>query len=131
MALPFPASVPAVAFAATTGFKAIKDIASTQVPSASGGGTVGGGGGGGASRTPGLGADLSSITGQNVNLNNIAASGNSAVQGQIENQSNLSGLSDNVAQAVEQGARSGTSQGSEQGLTNLSDNRKIAQSSSF
>jgi len=53
------------------------------------------------------------------------------VQGQIENQSNLNGLSDNVAQAVEQGARAGTSQGSEQGLTNLSDNRQIAQSSSF
>jgi len=125
----YPQAIPLVAAAAATGFKAIKDIASIKIPNASGQGNVGGGGA--ISSTPGLGADLASVTGQNVNLNNIAASGNSAVQGQIENQASTSGLTEGIAQAVEQGAMAGTSQGAEQGLTNLSDNRQIAQSSSF
>jgi len=128
--LGYPAAIPAVAAAAATGFKAVKEITSQKLPSISGGGDVGGGRGAIAS-TPGLGADLSSITGQNVNLNNIAASGNSAVQGQIENQASTSGLTEGIAQAVEQGAMAGTSQGAEQGLTNLSDNRQIQQSSTF
>ena len=129
--LGFPAAIPAVAAATTTGFQAVKKIASQKLPSASGRGSVGGGGGAPQGTTQGLGADLSSLTGQNVNLNSVAASGNSAVQGQIENQTALNGLSDNVASAVEAGALAGTMQGAEEGMTNLSDNRQIQESSTF
>ena len=123
--LGYPQAIPAVAAAASTGFKAAKDIASQELPSLAGGNT------GGGSSTPGLGADMSSILGKNVNLNQIAASGNSAVQSQIENQANMNGLSDNVAKAVEAGAQAGTMKGSEQGMTNLSDNKNIMQKSEF
>lgn len=125
--LGYPQAIPAVAAAAATGFQAVRQITAQKIPSISGDGNVGGS----TTQTPGLGADLSSITGQNVNLNSIAASGNSAVQGQIENQTVLSGLSDSVADAVEAGAAAGTAQGAESGITNLSDNRQIQESSSF
>ena len=128
--LGYPAAIPAVAAAAATGFKAVKDITKQKLPSISGKGDVGGGGSP-QGTTQGLGADLSSLTGQNVNLNSVAASGNSAVQGQIENQTALNGLSDNVASAVEAGALAGTMQGAEEGMTNLSDNRQIQESSTF
>ena len=128
--LGYPAAIPAVAAAAATGFKAVKDITKQKLPSISGKGDVGGGGSP-QGTTQGLGADLSSLTGQNVNLNSVAASGNSAVQGQIENQTALNGLSENVASAVEAGAAAGTAQGAEEGMTNLSDNRQIQESSAF
>lgn len=83
------------------------------------------------SQPQGLGSSLANISGQNVNLSSISASGNAAVQNQLEDRSALGGLSDTVADAVERGALAGTERGSQEGITNLSENRRIQQSSAF
>lgn len=122
VALGFPAAIPAVAFATSTGLKAIKDIVSTKVPSASGSGSVGGGGGG-------FSANLATnLTGQGVNL---SSSSNANVQDQVESNANLGSMTEQIANAVQQGAQAGTQQGSQEGLTNLSANQQIMQQSSF
>jgi len=122
VALGLPAAIPAVSFATSTGLKAIKDIASTKIPSASGGGSVGGGGGS-------FSANLSrNLTGQGVNL---SSSSNANVQDQVENNANLGSMTEQIANAVQQGAQAGTQQGSQEGLTNLSANQQIMRQSSF
>ncbi len=122
---PWPLSIPAVATAALTGFKAVKDIMKTKVPSSSGG-TITGGESQGAS----LGADLQ-LAGNQSNLTAVAASGNAAVQDQIQRNADQANMAQEVSAAVREGARQGTEQGSEQGLTNLSDNRAIQNASTF
>lgn len=120
---PWPLSIPAVATAAATGFKAVSDILKTDPMGESGTG------GGSAS---GIDQDMRRATRPSgVTASQIAASGNAVVQQQLENGAAQAGLSDNVASAVRQGAMEGTSQGSEQGLTNLSENRQIQKSSTF
>lgn len=120
VALGLPAAIPAVAFATSTGLKTIKDIVSTKVPSASGSGSVGGGG---------FSANLATnLTGQGVNL---SSSSNANVQDQVENNANLGSMTEQIANAVQQGAMQGTQQGSQEGLTNLSANQQIMQQSSF
>lgn len=110
-----------VAMASATGFKAVKDILSTKVPKADGG-TISGG----ASASVGnASTDLRSLASNESNLSRVSASGNATVQQQIETNANQSGLSESVSSAVAQGAEAGTRRGSEQGLTNLSDNRNI------
>lgn len=110
-----------VAMASATGFKAVKDILSTKVPKADGG-TISGG----ASASVGnASTDLRSLASNESNLSRVSASGNATVQQQIETNANQSGLSESVSNAVAQGAEAGTRRGSEQGLTNLSDNRNI------
>lgn len=121
--LGFPAAIPAVAYAAATGFAAVKDIAKTEVPSATGSGTVGGSGGGGASG----GANL----GGGANLTAIAASGNAAVQDQIEQNASGRDIANQVGQAAEAGTRAGAMQGANEGITNLTDNRRVQQESEF
>jgi hypothetical protein len=123
VSLGFPAAIPAVAFAAGTGLKAIKDIASTKVPSASGGGSIGGSGGGGFS------ADLSTnISGQGVSLN---SSNDSNVQDQVQNNANLNDMTEQISMAVQKGAQAGSQKGSQDGITNLSSNKQIMNESSF
>lgn len=124
LAAPFPASIPAVATAAATGFKAVKDITSTQVPSASGKNVN-------AASSATASSDLQSLGSNQSNLTQVAASGNAVVQQQITDNASASGLTESVANAVRDGAASGTAQGSEQGLTNLSSNRDIMNSSTF
>lgn len=115
LAAPFPLSIPAVATAAATGFKAVKDIMSTD--------PMGGG--------EGISADLSATSKPQSVAGSVAASGNAVVQQQIENATNQAGLTDSVSQAVKQGAREGTQQGSQEGITNLSDNKAIQKSSTI
>lgn len=122
VALGFPAAIPAVATATTTGLKAIKDITSTKVPSAKGSGSVGGGGGG-------FSANLATnLSGQGVTL---PSSSNANVQDNVQQQADLSGMTDQIANAVQQGAQAGTQQGSQEGITNLSVNQNIMNQSSF
>lgn len=132
VALGWPAAIPAVAFAAATGFKAVKDIVSTKTPSADGGTVEAKGAesvpsGAGSS----LSGELQGLNSNESNLSAVAASGNATVQGQIQRSADQSALAGNVAVAVREGARQGTQQGSEQGLTNLSDNKQIENLSSF
>lgn len=115
LAAPFPLSIPAVATATATGFKAVKDIMNTD--------PMGGG--------EGISADLSATSKPQSVAGSVAASGNAVVQQQIENATNQAGLTDSVSQAVKQGAREGTQQGSQEGITNLSDNKAIQKSSTI
>lgn len=62
--LGYPMAIPAVAAAALTGFKAVKNILSTKVPGKSGGGS---GGGGSMSAPPVAMPNPNSISGSNVN----------------------------------------------------------------
>ena len=120
VALGLPAAIPAVAFATGTGLKAIKDIMSTKIPSATGGGNVGGG----------ITSPVSSamnLSGSNVNL----GSANTGVQNQVEQNAEMGNMAEQVAQAVEAGAKAGTEQGSQEGITNLSANREIMNQSAF
>lgn len=129
LAAPFPASIPAVITASATGFKAVKDILSTKVPKAEGGTLSSSGGASISGSNPA--SDLQSLGSNQSNLTQIAASGNTAVQNQINQNAESAGLADNVAQAVRDGAEAGTAKGSEQGMTNLSDNKQIQNLSSF
>lgn len=110
-----------VAMATTTGFAAVKNIVSTKVPKAEGG-NVSASGSANVSRAS---TDLRSLAANESNLTRVSASGNATVQQQIETNANQTGLSETVANAVAEGAERGTSRGSEQGLTNLSDNKNI------
>jgi len=125
--LGYPAALPAVAFASLTGFKAVKDIAKSKVPSAKGSGSVGGGGAVGSS---GGGGGIN-LTGSGINLTEIASSNNRAVQDQIESNSNGRNIEEAVERGAAAGARTGTEQGSQVGIENLTDNRDIQQQSSF
>ena len=122
--LGYPAAIPAVAFAAATGFAAVKNIVKTEVPSADGGGNVGGG----ASAPTGLGGVN---LGGAANLTAIASSGNAAVQGQIEQASNSQNIAEEVGRAAEEGTRRGAERGATDGMTNLSSNRRIQEQSTF
>lgn len=115
LAAPFPLSIPAVATAAATGFKAVKDIVSTDPM--------------GESET--VSGDLQRTAQPTGGASSVAASGNAVVQQQIENSANQAGLTDGVTQAVREGARLGTQQGSQEGITNLSDNKAIQNSSTI
>lgn len=120
VALGFPMAIPAVAFATITGVKAIKDITSTKIPSATGRGDAGGS----------MSSPVSSamnLSGQGVNL----GSANTNVQNQVEDNANMANMTEQVAEAVQAGAAAGTEQGSQQGITNLSANRQIMQESEF
>lgn len=115
LAAPFPLSIPAVATAAATGFKAVKDIVSTD--------PMGG--------SESIGGDLQSVSQPQSVSGNVAASGNAVVQQQIENATNQAGLTDSMSQAFKEAAREGTKQGSQEGITNLSDNKAIQKSSTI
>lgn len=129
LAAPFPSSIPALVTATVTGFKAVKDIISTKVPKAEGGSISSAGSSSISGSSPA--SDLQSLASNQSNLTQIAASGNTAVQNQINQNAETSGLANNVAQAVREGAEAGTAKGSEQGMTNLSDNKQIENLSSF
>lgn len=123
--LPGPAGVVmgpvAAGLAVGAGVANVKKILSTKVPGASGGGgSVPTSGTIGTATT-----DLRSLASNESNLTSVAASGNATVQQQITDNANNSGLTDRVANAVEVAAERGTRKGSEEGLTNLSDNRNI------
>lgn len=127
--LGYPAAIPAVAAAAATGFKAVKDIASTKVPSAAGGGNVSGGGGsvpGGGAQGIG-GVNLGSAT----NLSDIAASGNAAVQDTLDQAVGGRNIAEEVGRAAEEGTRRGSERGANEGITNLTENRQIQENSQF
>ena len=122
LSAPWPLSIPAVATAALTGFKAVKDIVKTD-PMKATGATSGAGS---------VGQDMERSTrASGINAGQIAASGNAVVQQQIQESAQQQGLSESVATAVREGAREGTSTGSQEGITNLSDNREIQRSSTF
>ena len=128
--LGYPAAIPAVALATATGFAAVRNIVKTKVPSASGGGSAGGGGGAGI--TANSTANVGGVSlGSGVNLNSIAASGNAAVQDQLEQNASGRNIADEVGRAAEEGTRRGAEQGANEGLTNLSDNRRIQEESAF
>lgn len=112
---------------AITGFKAVKDIASTKVPKAEGG-NLSTRGAGSVSQA---GSEMQGLSSNQSNLTAVAASGNATVQQRIDEQANNSGLVDNVTAAVREGAAQGTAQGSEQGITNLTENKAIQKSSTF
>lgn len=119
VALGFPASIPAVAFAAGTGLKAIKDITSTKIPSASGTGSVGGAGG----QT----GNAINITGQGVNL----GSSNVNVQNQVEDSASNATMIEQMSISVYEATKAGTSEGSQEGIVNLSANRQIQNDAKF
>ncbi|RIV50897.1 hypothetical protein D2V93_08480 [Flagellimonas taeanensis] len=122
LAAPWPMSIPAVATAAATGFKAVKDIIKTNPLD----------GTGSTASASSVSSDMRRATQPSgINAGQIAASGNAVVQQQIQNSAQQNGLSDVVGAAVREGAAQGTAQGSEQGLTNLSDNKAIMQASTF
>lgn len=127
--LGYPAAIPAVAAAAGTGFKAVKEILKTDMPSASGSGSIKGGSGSQASN---MGSNITSgYSGKGVNLSSIAGSGNTAVQNTVQQQANTIGLSDSIKQAVAEGARTGTSEGAKTGIVELSENKAIQTNSTF
>lgn len=125
--LGFPAAIPAVAAATATGFKAVTNIKKQKLPSLAGGNVSGESG----ASAPRLSADMSTILGKSANLTQIAASGNSAVQNQIENQAMMNGLSESIEASVEKGAAKGTEQGSQKGIVGLSDNKMVLENSTF
>ena len=108
---PWPLSVPAVAVAAATGFKAVKDILATDVPNPVTGESTGGG-----SRSSG--SAMSTF---------IPTSASAAVQQQIGGQLNPEVIGD----AITSGVREGAAQGTEQGVTNASENGQILNASGF
>ena len=112
---------------AITGFKAVKDIASTKVPKAEGG-NLSTRGAGSVSQA---GSEMQGLSSNQSNLTAVAASGNATVQQRIDEQANNSGLVDNVTTAVREGAAQGTAQGSQEGITNLTENKAIQKSSTF
>lgn len=116
----FPLGLVAAATAATTGFAAVKNIASTKLPNASGSTTA-----------PSIQGDFQSLGSNQSNATQIASSGNAAVQQQIAETAQAGGLTETMEAAVERGTMRGSSQGSEQGLTNLSDNNNIRNLSTF
>lgn len=124
LAAPWPMSIPAVVAAAATGFKAVKDIIKTKLPEGDSGSSQG-------AAVGTLGAEFQSLASNESNLSQVAASGNSTVQSQVTAASDQSVLADTVATAVKEGAREGTRTGSEEGMTNLSDNRNIRNLSTF
>ena len=119
------------AVVAAQGFSTVKKILSTKIPKADGGSISGGGGTAPPSVGTSASSDLGNLSPSQSNLTQVAASGNVAVQEQINNNANNAGLTDSVSNAVREGAREGTAQGSEEGMTNLSDNRQIENLSSF
>ena len=119
------------AVVAAQGFSTVKKILSTKIPKAEGGSVSGGGGIAPPSVGTSASSDLGNLSPNQSNLTQVAASGNVAVQDQINNNANNAGLTDSVSNAVREGAREGTAQGSEEGMTNLSDNRQIENLSSF
>ncbi len=122
LAAPWPLSIPSAVVAAATGFKAVDDIVNTDPTK----GTSKGGG------VASVSSDMQSATrSSGINAGQIAASGNAVVQQQIQANAEQTGLSDAVGNAVREGAREGTSTGSQEGITNLSDNRAIQNSSTF
>lgn len=135
VALGFPLAIPAVAAAAATGFKAVKDILKTKTPSAKGGNIASGSGGaigsGAVSGLSGISSDFGSLNSNQSSLTAVAASGNRAVQSQITNDADNALLSQSVSNAVREGAREGTAQGSQEGITNLSNNNAIRNVNTF
>lgn len=109
---PFPANVPAVTAASTTGFAAVKKIKQTKVPNA-------------PSSSPSLGSDLVQLAKNQSNVSAVSASGNAAVQNQINESFESSQLSNKVADAVKEGSKQGTMEGSQEGMVQLSDNKFI------
>lgn len=126
VALGFPAAIPAVAAAAATGFKAIKDIASTKVPSAVGGGSASSGSGGSTPQGIG-GVNLGSAS----NLTAIASSGNASVQNQIGQNASSLNIAESIGEAAFQGTMAGAQQGASDGITNLSANMAVQENSAF
>lgn len=122
--LGFPLAIPAVALAAATGGKAIADILSTEVPSATGSGNVGGGGGNANITTP-------TQSGTNIDLNNIDPSEITGVQNDIIQDSGIETLPDRIADATREGAMQGTQEGSRQGIVELSENENARIDATF
>ncbi len=122
--LGFPLAIPAVALAAATGGKAIADILSTEVPSATGSGNVGGGGGNAKITTP-------TQAGTNIDLNNIDPSEITGVQNDIIQDSGIETLPDRIADATREGAMQGTQEGSRQGIVELSKNENARIDATF
>ena len=122
--LGYPLAIPAVALAAATGGKAITDILSTEVPSATGSGNVGGGGGGANITTP-------TQSGTNIDLNNIDPSEITGVQNDIIQDSGIDTLPDRIADATREGAMQGTQEGSRQGIVELSENENARIDATF
>lgn len=69
--------------------------------------------------------------GGGVGLNGETASGSAFIQNDITAQANNTQMAELIADAVMLGAEKGTAQGSERGLTNLSDNRKVMNDAKF
>jgi len=115
------------ALAAAAGIANVKKILKTKVP--------GGGGGGGSAPSAvsvsSAASDMKGLSSNQSNLSAVSASGNSTVQQQIGDTANNSGLVESMSTAVKEGATQGTAQGSEKGITNLTENKTIQKSSTF
>lgn len=119
--VPFPANIVAIAQNLATGIKAIKDIQAVNIPSASGSGFVSGG------SSPNVTLPQTTNLGlTDVNLGDIASSGNEVIQNQLN-----ASLGEGIREAVSQGAKEGTMAGTQEGITTLGETRQIENQSTF
>lgn len=116
----FPANIPLIAQASAIGFKAIKDIASVDIPSAKGSGNVGGGG-------SGQGRGARSYARSSGMRQNSQMETNPTTQREVRNNLNSSDMEEKMIKAVSKGASEGTSKG----MVELSDNKKIQAQNTF
>lgn len=112
--LDWPLSIPAIAMDTATGLSAIKNIISTKIPSATGSGNVGGGG-----------SMPSGIT--STGFGSIPSGSDATVLNQLDANGMGDMMAEQVGEAVAQGARQGT----QNGMIELTENRAIANSSTY
>ena len=112
--LGWPLSIPAIAMDTVTGLGAIKKIISTKIPSATGGGAVGGGG-----------SMPSGIT--STGFGGVPSGADATIMNQLD----ANGMSDLMANQVGEAMQEGARQGIQEGMIDLTENRAIANSSTY
>src|SRR5690625_1203574 len=114
-----PAGLAAAATAAATGFGAVQDIVSTEIPSASGKGSAGGG-----SQAQG---NRNISTSMGFSVNGSPAETSATELHQLDANNLMGDMPQKVAEAVRDGAKDGT----QSGMVELSGNQEIARQNSF
>jgi len=107
-----------------TGLASVKKILQTKLPGNRGGG-------GSANLTlPKIESAVGGIDPIN-NQANLQPSDGASVQSDVNSQDGQANATSGIKEAIEQGAKAGTQEGSQAGITNLTDNRQIQQVSAF